>query len=89
MGEETEVNVTFPKDYNVEDLAGKEAMFKVKINGIKYKELPEIDDEFVKDVSEFDTLDELRKDIRKRLEKEATDRAKSETENAVLEKISE
>jgi trigger factor len=89
IAEETEVNVTFPEDYNAEELAGKEAMFKVVINEIKFKELPEIDDEFAKDVSEFDTLDELKKDTREKLEKQAADRTKSEIENTVIEKIAE
>ena len=58
-GDEFDVNVTFPEDYQAEELAGKEAVFKVKLHEIKVKELPELDDEFVKDVSDFDTLDEL------------------------------
>lgn len=63
IGDQFDVNVTFPEDYNKEDLAGKEAVFKVVLNEIKYKELPDLDDEFAKDVSEFDTLDEYKADI--------------------------
>ncbi len=88
-GEEIDVNVTFPEEYQAEELAGKPAVFKVKINQIKFKELPELDDEFVKDVSEFDTLDELKEDINKRLTEEAENKAKNEKENAVIDRILE
>ncbi len=64
IGEEFEVNVTFPEEYHAEELKGKPAVFKTTINSLKYKEVPEIDDEFVKDVSEFNTLDELKNDIK-------------------------
>lgn len=67
IGEEKEVKVTFPADYHSEDLKGKDAIFKCKIHEIKFKELPELDDEFAKDVSEFDTLDELKADIKAKL----------------------
>ncbi|MFM1655339.1 trigger factor [Brevibacillus sp. B_LB10_24] len=70
-GEEREVKVTFPEDYHAPNLAGKEAVFNVKVNEIKRKNLPELDDEFAKDVSEFDTLDELKADIKKNLEEKA------------------
>lgn len=83
--EQVEVNVTFPEDYYSSDLAGKPALFKVKINAIKTKELPELDDEFAKDVSEFDTLDELKADILNRLKEDAEKRTNQEIENAVLE----
>ncbi len=86
---EVEVNVTFPEEYHAENLAGKEAVFKVKIHEIKYKELPELDDEFAKDVSEFDTLDEMKEDIKNNLEKQNEEREKNETENKVLEKVVE
>lgn len=89
IGEEFEVNVTFPKDYHAEDLKGKAAVFKTKLNSIQYRELPELDDEFAKDVSEFDTLDELRADIKAKLEKAAEDKTKSEKQNAVMDKIME
>lgn len=88
-GEEVEVNVTFPEEYHEESLAGKEAMFKVTIHDIKVKELPELDDEFVKDISEFDTLDEFKADIREKLEKEMKDQEKIETENRLVEKLVE
>lgn len=87
-GEEREVKVTFPEDYH-SDLAGKEAVFKCKVHEIKETELPEIDDDFAKDVSEFDTLEELKADIRHKLEKTAKDKAEYEMKNAVLEKVYE
>jgi trigger factor len=79
-GDEIEVKVTFPEDYHADDFAGKEAVFKVAVNEVKVKEMPELDDEFAKDVSEFDTLDELKEDLKKKIkerkEKEAADSAK-------------
>ncbi|KGG80213.1 trigger factor [Caloranaerobacter azorensis H53214] len=87
--EEFEINVKFPEEYHAKDLAGKDATFKIKIHEIKEKDLPELDDEFAKDVSEFDTLDELKEDIKKRLEKQAKDREKAERENKVIEKVIE
>ena len=66
-GDSFDVTVTFPEEYHATDLAGKPAVFKTSINSIKEKQLPELDDDFVKDVSEFDTLDELKADIRARL----------------------
>ncbi len=88
-GEEKEVNVTFPEEYHSEQLAGKEAVFKCKVHEIKETDLPVIDDEFAKDVSEFETLEELKADIRHKLEKIAKDKAEYETKNAVLEKVYE
>src|SRR5699024_2982447 len=88
-GEEVEVKTTFPEDYHEQSLAGKESIFKVKVNSVQTKELPELDDEFVKDVSEFDTLDEYKKDIRENLEEEYKNREAAEKENAVLEKVVE
>lgn len=88
-GEEKDVIVTFPEDYHSEALAGKEAVFKCKVHEIKETELPVIDDEFAKDVSEFDTLSELKVDIRHKLEKTAKDKAEYEVKNAVLEKVYE
>ncbi|MDP3387603.1 MAG: trigger factor [Eubacteriales bacterium] len=73
LGEDAEINVTFPEEYHSPDLAGKEVTFKVKINEIKAKELPELDDEFAKDVSEFDSLEELRADTKKNMMKKAGD----------------
>ncbi len=87
--EEVEVKVTFPEEYHAEELAGKDAIFKVVIHEIKEKELPALDDEFAKDVSEFDTLDELKNDIMSKLQKQAEDRAKVEVENKVIEKVVE
>jgi trigger factor len=87
--EEVEVNVTFPEEYNSEELAGKDAMFKVKVHEIKFRELPKLDDEFAKDVSEFDTLEELRENTKKKLIEEAENKTKIAKENAVLGKIVE
>lgn len=86
VGDEFDVNVTFPTEYQ-EDLAGKDATFKVKVHEITYKELPELDDEFAKDVSEFDTLDELKADIRSKLEEQRGKQADTEVENALVEKV--
>ena len=88
-GQEVEVDVTFPDDYQKEELQGKAAVFKCRINEIKYKEMPVIDDEFIKDISEFETLDEYKKDIKDRLEKDAANKEKNENENNVVVKISE
>ena len=85
--EEVTVNVTFPEEYHAEYLKGKDAVFYVKIHEIKAKELPEIDDEFAKDVSEFDTLDELKADTRKVLEQKASDSVKISNDNNVVTKI--
>ncbi len=84
IGEEKEINVTFPKEYFSKDLAGKPAVFKVKLNELKKKELPELDDEFAKDVSEFDTIEELKNSIKEKLEKQNKDREKYEKEDAVV-----
>ncbi|AXU29395.1 TPA: trigger factor [Clostridioides difficile] len=88
-GEEVEVNVTFPEEYHSQDLAGKPVVFNVKINDVKVKELSALDDEFAKDTSEFDSLDELKADVRAKLEEEAKNRADAETRNSVVEKIAE
>ncbi len=82
-----DINVTFPEDYFTKDLAGKPAVFKVTLHEIKEKQYPEMDDEFAKDVSEFDTMDELKKDIKKKLKEENDHRAKHETENAAVEAV--
>ena len=76
IGEEKEVNVTFPESYHANDLAGKPAVFKCTVKSIKVKELPELDDEFAKDVSEFDTLDEYKADIEKNLKERKEEVAK-------------
>ena len=86
-GDEVEVNVTFPEKYQSADLAGKPALFKVKINEIKTKELPELDDEFAQDVSEFDTLDEYKEDLRKRLVEQKENEAKRTKEDEAIQKI--
>ena len=83
-GADVEVNVTFPEEYHAADLAGKPALFKVKVHEIKKKELPELDDDFASEVSEFETLEEYKKSVRERLEKNAEQRAKDETEEAVI-----
>lgn len=88
-GEEVEVNVTFPEQYQAADLAGKPALFKVKINEIKAKELPELDDEFAQDVSEFDTLAEYKKDVEKRLVEQKENEAKRTKEDEAIQKIIE
>ncbi len=87
--EDAEVNVTFPEEYHAPELAGKDATFKVKIHEIKVRELPELNDDFASEVSEFDTLDEYKKDVRTRLEKAAEDKTKAETENAIIDKVCE
>ena len=86
-GEEVEVNVTFPEKYQAAELAGKPAVFKVKINEIKTKELPELNDEFAQDVSEFDTLAEYKEDLRKHLEVSKENDAKRTKEDEAIKKI--
>ncbi len=85
--QERDVKVTFPEDYRAEDLAGKEAVFHVKLNGVQAKNLPELDDEFAKDVSEFDTLADYRADVEKRLTQQAQTRSDNEFTNAVVEAV--
>lgn len=89
IGQEKEVTVTFPEDYFSKDLADKEAVFKVKLNSIKKKELPKLDDEFAKDVSEFDTLDDLKKDITEKFKKANEQKAKADMEEQMLDKLIE
>ena len=89
IDEEKDIVVTFPKEYFSKELAGKEATFKVKVHEIKKKELPELDDEFAKDVSEFDTLKELKEDIKAKKEKQNEERAKYETQDAVIKALCE
>lgn len=89
IGEEFDINVTFPEEYHAEELKGKPAVFKVKINGISKRELPELDDEFAKDISEKDTLDELKAEIKEDLEKKAKDTADAQNRNNVIDKILE
>ena len=87
--EEKDITVTFPKDYFTKDLAGKDAVFHVKLHAISVKELPELDDEFAKDVSEFDTLADLKKSIKEKKEHENEHRAEHETEDAALDAVAE
>ena len=88
-GDDVEVKVTFPEEYHSEDLAGKDAVFKCKVHEVKEQEMPEIDDDFVKDVSEFDTLDELKASKKEELEKAAAVRAENQMKNSVIEKVFE
>ena len=89
IDEEKDINVKFPDEYFSKDLAGKDATFKVKLHEIKKKELPELDDEFAKDVSEFDTLEELKKSIKDKIEKDNEQKQKYETEDAVIKAVCE
>ena len=89
IGDEFDVNVTFPKEYHAESLAGKPAVFKVKLLEIKKKELPALDDEFASEISEFNTLDEYKADLKKKLEEAKAKRATVENENNVVEKVVE
>lgn len=86
---DVDVKVTFPEEYHAENLKGKDAVFKVKVKEIKVRELPELDDDFASEVSEFDTMDEYKADVRKKLEETAENKAKSETENAIIKKVVE
>ena len=88
-GDEFDVTVTFPEDYQAAELAGKEAVFKVKLHEIKVKELPELDDDFVKDVSDFDTLDSYKEDIRTKLTETAERKSKDDLENKLIDKLVE
>ncbi|GAA0865854.1 trigger factor [Paraclostridium tenue] len=88
-GEEVEVNVEFPAEYHAETLAGKPATFKVTVKNIQKKELPELNDEFAADTTEFNTLEELKKDLKAKVEEEAKYRADAEMRNSLVEKISE
>lgn len=88
-GEEVDVNVSFPENYGKDDLNGKPALFKVTVKEIKLKELPEIDDEFAKDISEFDTLEEYKKDLRNKLVEAAEHKAHHQNEDNVIQKVAE
>lgn len=87
LEEEKDITVTFPEDYFSKELAGKPAVFKVKLHEIKKKELPKIDDEFAKDVSEFETLEELKNSIKEKMQKSNEDKAKYETEDAAINAV--
>jgi trigger factor len=89
VGDEKDVNVTFPEQYHAEELAGKDAIFHCKIKKIQAKELPELDDDFAADVSEFDTLDEYKEDLRKKLVERREAAAKQARENEALDKLIE
>lgn len=89
IGEEKDINVKFPEKYHSKDLAGKDAVFSIKVNEIKVKETPKLDDEFAKDTSEFDTLEELKADIRKTLEENNKNRAENEMENKAIDLVCE
>ena len=89
IGEEKDLNVTFPEKYHSDELAGKAAVFHVKVNSITATELPALDDDFAKDISEFDTLDEYKADIRAKLEEQAAQRDQDAFTNAVIEKVLE
>lgn len=88
-GEEFSINVKFPEDYSSKDLAGKEATFEIKLHEIKERQLPELDDEFVKDVSEFDTLEEYKKDIEKNLKEAKENEAKIDIDDQIINKVNE
>ncbi|CAH2214700.1 trigger factor [Tepidibacter aestuarii] len=89
VGDEVKVNVTFPEEYHAENLAGKEALFVVNVKEIKVKEMPALDDEFAKDVSEFDTLEELKSDVKAKLEEAAKKNEEAELRNKAVEKAAE
>ena len=89
IGEERDINVTFPEEYQAKELAGKAAVFHVKLNSISYKEMPEINDDFAKDVSEFDTLGEYKADIEKRIGEQEKNAAEQNRTDAIIEKVCE
>ena len=89
LGEDVEVNVTFPEEYHVDELKGKPALFKVKIKEIQKKELPELDDDFAQDVSDFDTLDEYKADVEKKILENKENQIKRDQEDQIIEKIIE
>lgn len=89
VGDEFDVNVTFPTEYHAEELAGKEAVFKCKLHELKTRELPELDDEFVKDISEFDTLEELKKDTEAKLQEQSDKSAQDDLENKLIDVVIE
>ena len=89
IGEEFDVTVTFPEDYHAEDLKGKEAVFHCKLNGLKFNELPVLDDDFAKDVSEFDTLDEYKADIKAKLQENHNKQADAQVEEQIIKALGE
>ena len=86
-GEEFDVNVKFPEEYQAEELAGKDATFKIKLHEVQYKELPELDDDFAKDVSEYDTLDELKDSIRNNIKTNLDKQAEQKVENDLMDQV--
>jgi trigger factor len=86
-GDEFDVNVKFPEDYQAKDLAGKDSVFKVKLHEIKKKELPAVDDDFVKDVSDFNTLDEYKADVRSKISEAKENEAKDGVDNQLIDKL--
>ena len=89
IGDEFDINVTFPEDYQATELAGAPVVFKIKLHEIRYTEIPELDDDFVKDTTDFETVDELKADVKKHLEEEAERRAEQETEGAIMDAVIE
>ena len=89
IGEEKDINVTFPEEYHAEDLKGKAAVFHVKVNGITELSVPELDDDFVQDISEFDTVEEYRNDIRKNMEKQQRENEDAQVKNTLLDIVSD
>lgn len=89
IGDEFDINVTFPEDYQAAELAGAPVVFKIKLHEIRYTEIPELDDDFVKDSTDFETVDELKADVRKHLEEEADRRAEQEVEGAIMDAVIE
>ncbi len=89
IGDEFDVTVTFPEDYHAEELKGKEAIFKCKLNGLKFNELPVLDDDFAKDVSEFDTLDEYKADIKAKLQENHNKQADAQVEEQIIAALNE
>ena len=87
VGDEFDINVTFPEDYQAKELAGAPVVFKIKLHEIKTTELPELDDDFVKDTSDFNTVDELKADVRKKLEESAEKQADSKVESDIFEAV--
>lgn len=89
VGDEFDINVTFPEDYHAKELAGAPVVFKIKLHEIRYSEIPALDDDFVKDTTDFETVDELKADTRKHLEEHAEEHADADVETAILEGIIE
>ncbi|MDD4371325.1 MAG: trigger factor [Anaerostipes sp.] len=89
VGDDVEVKVTFPEEYQASDLAGKDAVFAVKVNAIKEKELPELDDEFAAEVSEFDTLEAFEADVKEKIREQKKQAAETERENLIVDTVTE